>query len=246
MPIFGSRAGSASSSRAASRASSPGPAGIPGKVDSLRIDGSLYDVLRPREGPAQPGELLPKELHVVLRYIVSFTLSKPVHCESMKATYRCMMIVTTDPGDGQFGEAQKEKVELCRLNWTIWRGTVLEAGKEHSFDFNGELPPFTPRSWRTPNGRIEHTMTVRLDGVTDSGRLRRTRKTIEVWNPFSLDADNPRPGLDFHAELEEEMVGTSIEIEKGLEAFIRYPDQCYKGSNRSATSHLRHRSIISV
>jgi hypothetical protein len=45
-----------------------------------------------------------------------------------------------------------------------------------------------------------------------------------------MDADAPRPGLDFHDDLAEmEMVGTSTELEKGLEAFIRFPDQCYKG-----------------
>jgi hypothetical protein len=230
MPIWGSRPGSAPPSQASSRASSPGPAGKLSKTDSLRIDGNLYDILRPPEGPTQAGELLPKELHVVLRYVVSFVLSKPVHCESIRTTYRCTMIVTTDPGDGQFREAEIEEVELCHLNWTIWRGTVLEAGREYSFEFNGELPPQTPRSLKTPHGRIEHTMTVRLDGVKDSGRLRRTRKTIEVWNPFSMDADNPRPGLEFHGELDQEMVGTSVEIDKDLVAFIRYPDQCYKGT----------------
>jgi hypothetical protein len=53
---------------------------------------------------------------------------------------------------------------------------------------------------------------------------------VEVWNPFSMDADDPRPGLDFHHDLGEiEMVGTSTEVDKGLEAFIRFPDQCYKG-----------------
>jgi hypothetical protein len=70
-----------------------------------------------------------------------------------------------------------------------------------------------------------------MDGVTDSGRMRRTRKTVEVWNPFSMDADDPRPGLDFHDDIGEiEMVGTSTELEKGVDAFIRFPDQCYKGT----------------
>jgi hypothetical protein len=50
-----------------------------------------------------------------------------------------------------------------------------------------------------------------------------------VWNPFSMDADEPRPGLEFHADLELEMVGTSIDVDKNLQAFLRYPDQCYKG-----------------
>jgi hypothetical protein len=60
--------------------------------------------------------------------------------------------------------------------------------------------------------------------------MRRTRKTVEVWNAFSMDVDEPRPGLEFTSELEPEMVGTSIEIDKDLEAFVRFPDQCYKGS----------------
>ena len=162
------------------------------------------------------------------------------------------MIVTTDKGDGQFNEATVEVEELARLNWTIWRGSVLEAGKEYSFDFNGELPPKTPRSWETPSGRIEHTMTISFHGVTDSGRMRRTRKTVEVWNAFSMDVDEPRPGLEFHTELEPEMVGTSIEVDKDLDAFVRFPDQCYKGyflppvsaTNRALTI-IRHWPLIS-
>ena len=140
------------------------------------------------------------------------------------------MIVTVDKGDGQFREAETDSEQITYLNWTLWRGTVLEAGKEHVFEFTGELPPQTPRSLRTPRGSIEHSLTVRLDGVSDSGRMRRIRKTVEVWNPFSMDADSPRPGLEFHANLEPEMVGTSVEVEKDLEAFIRFPDQCYKGT----------------
>lgn len=140
-----------------------------------------------------------------------------------------MMIVTVEEGDGQFRQAEVDSEEITYLNWTLWRGNVLEAGKEHVFEFNGELPPQTPRSLRTPKGRIEHTLTVRFDGVSDSGRMRRTRKTVEVWNPFSMDADSPRFGLEFHADLEPEMVGTSAEVDKDLEAFIRFPDQCYKG-----------------
>lgn len=140
------------------------------------------------------------------------------------------MIVTTDKGDGQFEEATVEVEELASLNWTLWRGKVLEAGKEYTFDFNGELPAKTPRSWKTPSGRVEHTMTISFRGVTDSGKMRRTRKTVEVWNAFSMDVDEPRPGLEFHTELEPEMVGTRIDVDKDLEAFVRFPDQCYKGT----------------
>ena len=143
------------------------------------------------------------------------------------------MIVTTDPGDGQFENASAEIEELGSLDWTIWRGKVLDAGKEYSFDFNGELARKTPRSWKTPSGKIEHTLTISFRGVTDSGKMRRTRKTVEVWNAFSMDVDEPRPGLEFHTELEPEMVGTSIEVDKDLEAFVRFPDQCYKGRSNN-------------
>jgi len=237
--LFGSRpvsrAGSNSvpssrpSSRGPSRTTSPAPGGV-SKLDSIRIDGNLYDILKPVPAFTHESEILPKEVHVVLRYNVSFTLSKPVRCTSVKAAYRTTMLVTTDEGDGQFVQATHESEEIVHLHWTIWRGNILEAGQEHVFEFNGELPPQTPRSLKTPRGRIEHTLTVWMDGVTDSGKMRRTRKTVEVWNPFSMDADAPRPGLDFHDDLAEmEMVGTSTELEKGLEAFIRFPDQCYKG-----------------
>jgi hypothetical protein len=233
MPIFGSRPdsrpGSVPSSRIPSRATSPTPGGHPSKLDSIRIEGNLYDVLKPRPAPTHETEVLPKEVHVMLKYTVSFTLSKAVHAESLKAEFVGTMHVIVDQGDGQFTEAETMSDEITSLRWVLWRGDILEAGKEYVFEITGELPPKTPRSLRTPSGMIEHVLTVRLDGVTDSGRMRRTRKTIEVWNPFSMDADSPRPGLEFHGDLEPEMFGTTVEIDKDLEAFMRLPDQCFKG-----------------
>jgi hypothetical protein len=237
MPIFGSRPSSRTSFRPGtntppdvpSRGASPTELDRHSKIDSIRIEGNLYDILKPRPSRASISDILPKEVHVVLRYKVSFILSKAVKAESIKAEFRGLMIVVTDSGDGQFQQPETESEEITKLNWTIWRGHTLDAGKEYVFEFNGELPPFTPRSLRTPSGRIEHCLTVRFDGVTDPGKMRRTRRTIEVWNPFSMDPENPRPGLDFHADLDQELVGASVELEKELEAFVRYPDQCYKG-----------------
>lgn len=200
------------------------------KLDSIQIEGSIYDVFKPRATPTYDSDILPKEVHVVLRYTVSFTLSKPVHATSIKAEFRETMIVVTDPGDGQFIEPVTESEEIGALDWTLWRGHELDAGHEYSFEFSGGLPPQSPRSLRTPSGRIEHTLTISFHGVTDSGRMKQTSKTIVMWNPFSMDADEPRPGLEFHSDLEPEMVGTSVEVEKDLEAFIRFPDQCYKGA----------------
>ena len=233
-----SRAGSRTTSHPGSRASSPvsrgsspGPGGHHSsrKLDSIEIEGNLYDVLKPRPAPAHVSEVLPKEVHVVLRYTVSFTLSKPVYADSIQVVFRETMTVVTDPGDGQFLEPTTESDEFALLNWTIWRGRTLEAGKEYNFEFNGELPPKSPRSLRTPSGKVDHCLTVSFHGMTDSGKLKRTWKTIEVWNPFSMDADEPRPGLEFHTDLELEMVGTSIDVDKDLQGFLRYPDQCYKG-----------------
>lgn len=221
--------GSVSSSRGPSRTTSPAPGGKLSKLDSIRIEGNLYDVLKPRASTNGETFDLRKEMHVMLKYTVSFTLSKPVYALSLKAEFIGMMNVTIEEGDGQFQEAESEEEEITRLSWVLWRGTVLQAGIEHRFEINGELPPKTPRSLRAPRGRIDHTLTVRFDGVTDSGKMRRTRKTIEVWNPFSMDADDPRPGLEFHGELDEEMVGQSVALDKDLYAFIRYPDQCFKG-----------------
>src|SRR5438045_2306319 len=79
------------SSRVASppspRRSSPSPAGHSSILDSINIDGNLYDVLKPRPAPAHVSDLFPKELHVILRYTVSFTLSQPVYAESITATF---------------------------------------------------------------------------------------------------------------------------------------------------------------
>jgi hypothetical protein len=261
MRLFGSRPSSRASSRPGSppgsrvaspppsRGSSPGPGGHPSasKLDSISVQGNLYDVLKPRPSPAHVSDILPKELHVVLRYTASFILSKPVYAESISATFTDTMIVETDAGDGQFVEPTIESEKIASLNWTIWRGRVLEAGKEHSFEFSGELPSKSPRSLRTPSGRIEHTLTISLHGVTDSGRMRRTTKTVEVWNPFSMDADEPRPGLEFHTELEPELIGASADVDKDLEAFLRFPDQCYKGiAGEYYFLTMRNWTIISV
>jgi len=233
--FFGSRSGSRANSQPGSRRHSPlssrtaSPQGRLSKSDSIQIRGNLYDVLKPRS-ENEDDEQVGKELHVVLRYKASFILSKEVHAEAIEATYRETMTVVTDPGDGQFREAITETEELGELDWTLWQGQKLEAGKQYSFDIDGELPRQSPRSWRTPSGRIEHCLTVRFRGVTDSGKMRRTAKTVEVWNPFSMDVDDPRPGLDFHSALDLEMVGSTVEVDKDLEAFVSFPDQCYKGT----------------
>jgi hypothetical protein len=234
MPRFPALFTSSNSSRGASPTTSPlpSPGGTvqPLKVDSLHIFGDLYDIFSPQKTLHEPNELLTKELHVRLRYTVAVFLTKPVHAESLKAEYRCRMIVETEVGDGQFQEPRFDTADIAELNWTIWKGTVFEPGKLHTFEVTGELPPKTPRSWKTPRGNIEHTMSVRFEGVTDAGRLRRTKKTVLVWNSFSMDADSPRWGLEFHDQLEDkEMVGVSVLVEKNLAAFVRFPDQCYKG-----------------
>jgi len=36
--------------------------------------------------------------------------------------------------------------------------------------------------------------------------------------------------LDFHSALDLEMVGSTVEVDKDLEAFVSFPDQCYKGT----------------
>src|SRR5271156_38191 len=147
MPIFGSRPGSRAGSRPGSRpGSAPGsraPSPLPSlngratKLDSIQIEGNLYDVPKPREGPADEYEPLPKELQVVLRATVSFTLTKPVRATAIRAEFRGVMVVVTDPGDGQFREAESETEEILSMNWTIWRGIELEAGREYTFEFNG-------------------------------------------------------------------------------------------------------------
>ena len=130
MQIFGSRPGSRVGSRRNSppstslpgtprRGSAPSSRGVSptrGKYDSISIQGNLYDVLKPRPAPTHFTELLPKELHVTLRYTASFTLTKPVYATSIKATYRETMIVVTDPGDGQFREPFSEEEEIASIS----------------------------------------------------------------------------------------------------------------------------------
>jgi len=171
----------------------------------------------------------PKEVHVVLKYGIHFILSKPVSAKSLRAEFLGTMNVMTYEGDSQFREAETTQEEITRMKWSLWKGSLLEAGQEYLFHIAGELPDHTLRSLRTPKGKIEYTLTVWLEGVSDRGKMRHTRKMVEVWNPFSMNADDPRPGLEFHAELDDEMVGCGIELEKDFEAFVRYPDQCFKG-----------------
>src|SRR5436189_5272944 len=101
------------------------------------------------------------------------------------------MAFVPDSADGPFREPVIESDEMGQLY--LW-GQMLEAGKEYSFDFSGELTPKSRRSLRTPSGKIKHSLIVGSQGVADSGTLRRTR-TVEMWNPFGSNVDEPRPGL---------------------------------------------------
>lgn len=62
----------------------------------------MYDILKPRPPPPHVSDVLPLEVYVVLRYIVSFILNKPVYAEDIQIEFREMMEVVTDLGDGQF------------------------------------------------------------------------------------------------------------------------------------------------
>lgn len=189
------------------------PAAAAADLDVVHIDGGLDEVWTPPSNEIATASVL----HVLVSFMVSFTLSQPLKVEKVKAQFEGVMNV-------EFMEPKP----FLNLRWTLWDQGELAAGKKYEFEVVAEIPSTAPCSLKGMSGNIDYTFWVRFVGVMDHGKVREISKPVKVWNPY-LVFDVPRAGLTFGEDLESEFVGTRIDLGNGLTAFIRYPDQCLNG-----------------
>ena len=182
-------------------------------LDVVHIDGGLDEVWTPPTNQI----ITSSTLHVLVSFVVSFTLSQPLCVKTIKAQFEGLMSVEC-----------LEKESFLNLQWTLWDQGELAAGKKYEFEVVAEIPASAPCTLEVDRGYIDYTFWVRFGGVSDRGKVREITKAVKVWNPY-LVFDVPRPGLMCGDDMESEMVGTMIDIGKGLAAFIRYPDQWLTG-----------------
>jgi hypothetical protein len=186
---------------------------INGELDVVHIDGGLDEVWTPPSNEITTVSIL----HVLVSFVVSFTLSEPLCVESIKAQFEGVMNVE-----------YLERMPFLNLQWTLWDQGELAAGKKYEFEVVAEIPSSAPCSLETTRGNIEYIFWVRFCGVLDGGKVREITKSVNIWNPY-LVFDVPRPGLTCGNDKESEMVGTTIDLGNELTAFVRYPDQCLNG-----------------
>ena len=199
------------------------------ELDVVHIDGGLDEVWTP---PANQ-IISSSTLHVLVSFVVSFTLSQPLGVENIKAHFEGLMNVE-----------YLERESFFSLQWTLWDQGELAAGKKYEFEVVAEIPASAPCSLEVERGNIDYTFWVRFEGVSDRGQIREITKGVKVWNPY-LVFDVPRPGLTCGDDMESEMVGTMIDVGKGLMAFIRYPDQWLTGQY-PVRAQLIYRSRLSI
>lgn len=199
------------------------------ELDVVHIDGGLDEVWTPPNNEIVTASML----HVLVSFVVSFTLSQPLQVESIKAQFEGVMNVDF-----------LERTPFLNLQWTLWDQGELAAGKNYEFEVVAEIPSTAPCSLEVERGNVEYIFWVQFMGVMDNGKAREIKKPVKVWNPY-LVFDVPRPGLICGHDMESEMVGTSIDLGNELTAFIRYPDQCTNGHS-SIQRSLMSRSWISI
>jgi hypothetical protein len=182
-------------------------------LDVVHIDGGLDEVWTSPNNQVVTSSIL----HVLVSFVVSFTLSQPLEVERIKAQFEGLMNID-----------YLDREPFLSLQWTLWDQGELGAGKKYEFEVVAEIPASAPCSLEVGRGNIDYTFWVRFEGVSDCGQIREITKGVKVWNPY-LVFDVPRPGLTCGHDMESEMVGTTIDVGKGLTAFIRYPDQWLTG-----------------
>jgi hypothetical protein len=185
--------------------------------DKFHIESAIYAV-------SDTGALYSAQ-HIVCRFAVSFTLSKPLFAESLESDFCGVAFVKNPLAVGQDSD---HSATCVKLHWDLWKGQNLDAGKRYVFEAIGCLPSNAPRSFRTRNGGFEYGFRVRFRGTKGRCSLRPLEKSIRVFNPY-LNNDAP-PDLS-HEAFASELIGATVDMGKEMTAFIQYPDQCYDGRN---------------
>jgi hypothetical protein len=190
------------------------------KADVVHITGGLNETwIRPDD--ESDGTVL----RVFLRFMVSFMFTERLDVESVKAHFEGKMEV-------DFVGPERITVSILKLDWTLWDKGRLEPRRKYEFKVLAELPATAPCSLATSRGSIEYTFHLRFNGTEKFGHSLEFKRPLKVENPF-LVFDVPRDGLTCGNDLESEMVGTMIQLNKDFSAFLRYPDQWSRGTHLS-------------
>jgi|SRR5277367_1160648 len=196
--------------------------------DKIHIESAIYAV-------SDTGAICSAQ-HIVCRFAVSFTLSRPLFADSLESDFCGVAFVKNPLAVGQ----DSDHCATCvKLHWDLWKGQSLEAGKRYVFEAIGRLPSNAPSSFRTRNGGFEYGFKVRFCGTKGRCSLRPLEKSIRVFNPYYLNNDGP-PDLS-HEQFASELIGATVDVGKDITAFIQYPDQCYDGRKSSMSGMLRIR-----
>jgi|SRR5271156_6761571 len=179
-------------------------------LDVVHLDGGLFETWTVCADTAEP------VLHVILKFLVSFTLTSPLYAEKIETQLIGNM-------DFIYGF----RVHFLTLSWTLWTGGVFEPHQKYEFEVMAELPSDTPCSLETEHASICYEFQVNFMGEKAGCELRGCSQRLNVWNPY-LVFDASRAGLDLGVD-EANMIGATVELAKGLTAFVRYPDQWING-----------------
>src|SRR5437667_2099345 len=120
------------------------PADQSTNLDVVHIDGGLDEVWTPpvasHESPSS------SMLHVLVSFMVSFTLSQPLEVGSIKAQFEGVMNVD-----------YMDREPFLSLAWTLWDQGELAAGKKYEFEVVAEIPSTAPCSLEVGKGNIDYT-----------------------------------------------------------------------------------------
>ena len=188
-------------------------------LDVVRLDGGVFETWTTPIDTAEP------VLHVILKFLVSFTLTSPLYVEKVEAQFLGNM-------DFIYGF----RVHFLTLSWALCSPGVFEPNHKYEFEVMAELPPDTPCSLETEHARICYEFQVKFMGEKTGCELRGCSQSLNVWNPY-LVFDAPRSGLGLGVD-EVNMVGATIELGKGITAFVRYPDQWINGKPNCVSTNL--------
>ena len=192
------------------------PANHDGDLDVIHIDGGLYNSLTPSEAEDDANVTS----RILLRFVISFTLSQPLHVKCFNAYFEGAMELDY--------MGQEIEIPILRLEWMLCKNEGLHPYKKYEFKVAGEIPSSSPPSLETAKGRIQYRFSTQFDGIRGQCSLVETLNMVNVKNSC-VRFDSPRQGLEWGCDREVEMVGTSVEIWRDLKAFIRYPDQWFNG-----------------
>jgi hypothetical protein len=208
------------------------PLADPGEeFDAVQVEGGLY------EGLTDYASSAPR---IVVRFVIFFMLTRPLHVRSLNALFEGIMEVHYM--DLHYMD-QRIDVPIVGLQWTLVENEGFHPYKRYEFKVAGEIPASSPPSLVTAKGRIVYRLWTSFDGISGPCPLSQTVHMATVENLYVM-YDSPRQGLEWGCDTEVEMVGTSIEVAKGLVAFVRYPDQWFNGIRSLIIKADKFRSLF--